>query len=112
MSKVARKVQVGSVIDITATAVVSGGDPVNFGDRVGIASADAVIGETIALQVDGVFEFTAVTADAIAIGDKIYLDNVGSTDATVVSTSNKVIGYAATTKVAGVSGTVNVLLGA
>ena len=111
MSKTGRFIQKGEVVDIVATADVLGGDPIDFGTRVGIASADALTGEGVALQLDGVFEFTATTADTIALGDKIYLDNVGGVEATTVSTSNQTIGYAVTEKAGAVAGTVNVKLG-
>lgn len=111
MAKIARKVQVGDTVDVVATAPVVGGQPIDFGVRVGIASTDAVADELFALQLEGVFEFTAVTADTIALGDKIYLDNVGGVEATTVSTSNKIIGYAVTEKAGAVAGTVNVKLG-
>jgi len=112
MVKIARFVQEGKVVDIIATADVVGGQPIDFGARVGIASADALTGEGVALQLEGVFEFTAVTADTIALGDKIYLDNVGGVEATTVATSNQTIGYAVTEKAGAVAGTVLVKLGA
>lgn len=112
MAKTARYVQEGKVVNIVATADVSGGDPISFGTRVGIASADALTGEGVALQLEGVFEFTATTTDTIALGDKIYLDNVGGVLATTVATSNKVIGYAVTEKAGAVAGTVLIKLGA
>ena len=111
MAKVARFVQEGKVVNVTAPADVSGGDPIDFGTRVGIASTDALSGEDVALQLEGVFEFTATTADTIALGDKIYLDNVGGVEATIVSTSNQTIGYAVTEKAGAVAGTVLVKLG-
>jgi len=111
MAKTARKVQDGLVVNVIADANYSGGDPINFGARVGIASTDVVTGEEVALQLEGVFQFTAVTANTIALGDKIYLDNVGGVEATTTATSNKTIGYAVTEKAGAVAGTVNVKLG-
>ena len=96
MAKIARKVQEGDVVNVIAVADVSGGDPMDFGARVGIVSADALTGGDVALQLEGVFEFTAVTVDTIALGDKIYLDNVGGVEATITATSNQTIGYAVT----------------
>ena len=110
-TKIGRKVQDGLVVDVVVGADVSGGDPINFGTRIGLASADAVTGEYVALQLEGVFEFTAVTADTIALGDKIYLDNVGGIEATITATSNKTIGYAVTEKAGAVAGVVSVKLG-
>jgi len=112
MAKTAVKVQLGDVVNIVADADYNVGDPIDFGVRVGIASADVVSGGDVALQIEGVFQFTAVTANTIALGDKIYLDNVGGIEATTTLTDNQIIGYAVTEKAGAVAGTVNVKLGA
>ena len=111
MAKIGRYVQEGKVVDIVASADVVGGEPIDFGARVGIASFDALTGEDVSLQLEGVFEFTAVTADTIALGDKIYLDNVGGIEATITSTANQTIGYAVTEKAGATAGVVLVKLG-
>ena len=111
MAKIAVKVQTGNVVNIVADADYSVGDPIAFGARVGIASTDVVSGGDVALQIEEVFQFTATEADTIALGDKLYLDNVGGVLATTVSTSNKTIGYAVTEKAGAVAGTVNIKLG-
>ena len=111
MAKTAVKVQEGGIIDVTATGTISVGDAVAFGTGVGIASVDAVSGDVFALQIEGVFQFTGLTADTFALGTVVYLDNVGGVTATTVSTSNKQIGYAVTEKAGAVAGTVNVKLG-
>jgi predicted RecA/RadA family phage recombinase len=112
MAKTAVRVQDGAIIDVIVGADVNGGDPINYGTRVGIASTGALAGESVAMELEGVFEFTAVTADTIAYGTKLYLDNVSGTDATTVATSNQVIGYATTEKAGAVAGKVNIKLGA
>jgi len=109
MAKEGRFVQAGRVIDIIATADVAGGDFVNWGTRVGVASADAVTGEGIALQIEGVFEVEAPTALVVAVGDKIFWD--GSAITKTVA-SNKYIGFACSAKAGAVDGTVLVKLGA
>ena len=111
MAKIASKVQTGDVVNIVADADYSVGDPIDFGTRVGIASTDVVSGGDVALQIEGVFQFVATEADTIALGDKIYLDNVGGILATTTTTSNQIIGYAVTEKAGAVAGTVNVKLG-
>lgn len=111
MGKTAVRVQLGDVVNIVADAVYKVGDPISFGARVGIASTDVPLGGDVALQLEGVFQFTAVTANTIALGDKIYLDNVGGVEATTTATSNKTIGYAVTEKAGAVAGVVNVKLG-
>jgi len=110
MAKIGRKVQEGLTVDIVADADYNGGDPIDFGTRVGIASADVIAGEEVALQLEGVFQFTALTADTIALGDLLYLDNVGGVEATTTATSNQFIGYAVTEKAGAVAGTVNIKL--
>ena len=111
MAKIAVKVQLGDVVNIVADADYSVGDPIDFGTRVGIASTDVLTGGDVALQIEGVFQLTAVTADTVALGDKIYLDNVGGIEATITATANQIIGYAVTEKAGAVAGTVNVKLG-
>ncbi len=111
MAKTASKVQTGDVVNIVADADYNVGDPINFGSRIGIASTDVVAGGDVALQIEGVFQFTATEADTIALGDKIYLDNIGEILATTTTTSNQVIGYAVTEKASATAGTVNVKLG-
>ena len=111
MAKIGRFVQKGDVVNIVATADVVGGQPIDFGTRVGIASFDALTGEDVYLQLEGVFEFTAVTADTVALGDKIYLDNVGGIEATITATANQTIGYAVTEKTGAIAGVVLVKLG-
>lgn len=110
MATAVRK-QVGDIIDITAGSDLNGGDPVDFGTRVGIASTGVLSGESVALQLEGVFEFVAVTANTFALGDKVYLDNVGGVEATTTATSNQIIGYAVTEKAGAVAGVVRVKLG-
>jgi predicted RecA/RadA family phage recombinase len=110
MAKVATRVQKGDVIDIVLIADVNGGDPVDFGSRVGIASTGGKAGETIALQIEEVFQFTAVDADVIVLGTKMYVDSTGLL-ATTDNSTNRYIGEAVTEKAGGVAGTVNVKLG-
>ena len=111
MAKTAVKVQLGDVVNIVADADYNVGDPINFGSRVGIASTDVASGGDVALQLEGVFQFTAVTANTVALGDPMYLDNVGGIEATTTDTSNQFIGYAVTEKAGAVAGTVNIKLG-
>ena len=111
MAKTGTKVQTGDIVDVVAVADISVGDGVSFGTGVGIASTDALTGETFALQIEGVFQFEGTEADTFALGDKVYLDNVGGILATSVSTANQMIGYAVTEKAGAVAGTVNVKLG-
>ncbi len=111
MAKTAMKIQTGDVVNIVADADYSVGDPVDFGTRVGIASTDVLTGGDVALQLEGVFQFAGTGADTIALGDKLYLDNVGGVLATTTATSNQVIGFAVTEKAGATAGVVNIKLG-
>jgi len=111
MAKTARFVQEGKIIDVIATADTNGGDFIDFGSRVGVASTGVLAGESVALQVEGVFEVAAVDADTVSLGAKLYVDATGVL-ATTDATSGRVIGYATTEKAGAVAGTVLVKLGA
>jgi len=86
MAKEATKIQKGAVVDYTASATIANGDVVPLTDRVGVALGDAVAGDTISLELEGVFEITAATADAIAFGDVLYFDHINRV-ATILSDS-------------------------
>jgi predicted RecA/RadA family phage recombinase len=112
MGKVGRKVQEGDIIDVIAPIDLLGGDPIDFGDKIGIASTDALIGELVAMQIEGVFEFDGALTDTFAFGDKVYLDSVGRKEVVVSPTNNKLVGYAVSEKAGAVAGKVRVKLGA
>lgn len=75
MAKEAIKIQTGSVVDYTATGTVANGDIVPLTDRVGVALDDAVSGDSISLELDGVFEIPAATDDEIVFGSILYFDH-------------------------------------
>lgn len=103
-------VQEGNVIDYTAAAAHSSGDPIVIGSMVGIALTDAAIGDVISVALEGVYEIPAATAE-ITLGAKVYWDAdgnpVGGTSgagaATATDTSNTLVGYAIAAKAATVS---------
>ena len=68
-------VQRGDTLDIIASADVASGDVVIKGSIIGIANADAAIGDTFALDVVGVFNLPKVAALAIGQGDTVYWDS-------------------------------------
>jgi len=84
MAKEATKIQKGEVVDYTATAAIANGDVVPLSDRVGVATNDAVIGDVISLELEGVWEIAAATADAVSFGDVLYFD---ATNRVVTKTS-------------------------
>ena len=75
MAKEAVRVQDGNVVEYKASGVVAVGDVVVLGDRVGVSCGDAVEGELISLDLHGVFNIEAATADAIEFGDVLYFDD-------------------------------------
>ena len=106
---IGKRVQNGEVINFTAAAALSGGDVLAFGTRGGVVVKDTASGDLAALQIEGVFEFTGLTADTIAFGDALYYDTAASV-VTVTVGSNILLGKATTEKAGAVAGTVNVKL--
>lgn len=112
MSRLLVKVQEGNVINITPASAVTGGEVYPFGARVGIIVSDAVQGEPVGLELEGVFRIPSAEDDTIALGDTLYWDatnNVATIDS--ADGANLRVGYACTEKAAGVSGTCDVKLG-
>ncbi len=105
---VGKKVQDGDVINIIAATDLSGGDIVAFGARGGVVTTDALTGELTGLQIEGVFEFTAVTADTFALGDAVGY-NIATDDVTA-GAGDVPLGKATTEKAGALAGTVNVKL--
>lgn len=69
-------VQPGGIIEITApVGGVTSGDPVQIGAGIlGIGALDALVTESVNIQVEGVFDLDKVSAQAWAEGDPIYWD--------------------------------------
>lgn len=87
-------IQPGEVLDHVAAAVIVSGQAVLLGKRVGIALGNAAIGETVAVQVKGVFNVPKVTANVVAQGALLYWDDTAKLFTTTVGT-NTLAGYAA-----------------
>ena len=68
-------VQNGRTLDITAPAAVLSGGVVIKGAIIGVSNVDAAEGDTIAVDVEGVFSLPKVAALAINQGDAVYWDN-------------------------------------
>jgi predicted RecA/RadA family phage recombinase len=66
-------VQPGETLEVTApTGGVSSGDVVVIGALVGVAAADAAEGAPVNVQTCGVFDVPKTSAQAWAVGDRIY----------------------------------------
>jgi predicted RecA/RadA family phage recombinase len=103
------RIQNGKVLDYvngTGTAILSG-SLVIFGVLFGIAVTDIAIGETGAVELQGVFELPKATG-AITQGAKVYWDATAGKITTTAST-NTAIGAASEAALSG-DATVKVLL--
>jgi len=110
MSKQATKIQTGAIVDYTAIALVANGDVIALASRIGIAQGNAETGEVIALDLEGVYEMTAKTADAIAFGDVVYFDDTAK-EITTTATANTLAGMATSEKASTVAGSIQVKIG-
>lgn len=77
-------VQPGGTIEITApTGGVTSGEPVQIGGIIGIGALDALVSESVNIQVEGVFDVDKVSAQAWAEGESIYWDDTAELMTTV-----------------------------
>lgn len=70
----ARYVQRGETIDFinNTSAVIEAGDVVTLGTRIGVAATTIDVGAKGAVNVIGVYEFTALGTEALTIGQAVY----------------------------------------
>ena len=105
--KEALEIQDGRVIDYTLAGSVNVGDVIPLGSSmVGIAVISGLAGEVISVDTEKVWQVTAKTSEAIAVGDILYFD-VTNRELTKTSTGNVKAGKAMTSKSA-VAGTINI----
>lgn len=77
MAKEAIEYQKGQTIDLTLSGDVSVGDIIPLGlAMVCVAVTSGLTGEVIAVETEKVWQVTAATADAVAVGDQLYFDAV------------------------------------
>lgn len=95
-------IQLGDVLDYTATQAVASGVLVVIGARVGIAVANIPAGETGPLRVKGVVELAKLGTDAAEQGERLYWDAANSR-LTTTEAGNVLAGYAAQAAGAGVT---------
>jgi predicted RecA/RadA family phage recombinase len=86
-------IQKGDVITIVAAAAIESGDAVVVGAKVGVAVADAGIGESVAVALEGVYELPKKAADTIDQGQAVYWD-ADPGEITETSTDHILAGYA------------------
>lgn len=87
-------VQDGDNIDFTAGAAYDGGDPVLLGELIGFVVATVASGSVGVAKIKGVFNAPKVSAQAWAVGDRIYWDDSGSLFTNVRDTDVHFAGYA------------------
>ena len=85
--------QPGRTIPLPAPYAVTSGDGLLVGAIFGFASTSVGAGESVETTLVGVFDIKKTAAQAWAIGDKVYWDNVAK-EATKTSTNNTLIGAA------------------
>lgn len=71
-------VQPGEVIDYTAGANKTSGQPVLIGTRLGVCLADIANGSTGPAAMSGVYTVTKLSTDVVAQGAALYWDNSNS----------------------------------
>ena len=105
------QVQDGDVITVTAPYAVTSGQGCQVGAALfGIASGDAASGATLELQLEGVYDVTALSTDTAAVGDLLYWDNTNKRLTTTAS-GNTLAGFAVAAAGSGVT-TVNIKINA
>ena len=68
-------VQPGNTIDVLAPANVSSGFGVRLVSLFGIASNTVLSGEALTIQVEGVVDVAKLSANVMAVGDKVNWNN-------------------------------------
>ncbi len=87
-------VQHGNVLSFLAPYAVASGAPFKVGSFVAVAvTAAAATGAAVEGMTEGVFQLPKVSAQAWAVGDKVYWDDTAKL-MTTVSTSNTLVGAA------------------
>lgn len=86
-------VQHGDVLTFVAPYAVASGVPFKVGGLVAVAVNAAALGGAVEGKTEGVFALPKVSAQAWAVGDKIYWDDAAKL-MTTVATSNTLCGAA------------------
>lgn len=85
----------GDVLTIVAPYDVDSGDGCQRGLIFGVAQTDADSGDSVAIVRNGIWELAKTSAQAWAVGDAIYWDNINKVCTTASSTNQKVgVAYA------------------
>lgn len=68
-------IQPGKTLDLLAPNDVLSGEAFIIGSIFAVASADALSGEDVVGEVEGVFELPNLTTNVVAVGDKLNWNN-------------------------------------
>jgi predicted RecA/RadA family phage recombinase len=82
-------IQPGRTITVPAPRILKSGEACRIGALFGVANGDAVNGELVDLDLEGVFDLPKVAAQAVAVGDELYFD-----EATKLLTKTQPVGAA------------------
>lgn len=85
-------VQEGDIIDYTATANLSAGDIIVYGELIGQVVSDVLDTEIVGLRVTGVIDAPKLSTDTPAAGAKVYWD-AGNTRLTTTASTHKQAGH-------------------
>lgn len=91
-------IQKGDRIEFVATAAIASGAIVEVGALAGISAGSYAIGDTIVVNLEGVYEVPKV-AGAVTLGAKLYSNASGS--ATTTASTNVFLGYAFSNQASG-----------
>lgn len=72
-------IQPGDHITITAGSTVASGDVVQAGQLLGIATDDAVMGQTLTIKTTGVFRVPKATSESWTVGALVYWNGTAMT---------------------------------
>lgn len=100
------RIQKGKILQVTngTGSTVTAGSGILVGTKVGVATVDIANSATGSVAMDGVFNVTKLSTDAVTQGAALYWDNTNKR-LTTTSSGNTYAGYAAA---ASGSGTANV----
>lgn len=112
MAKVIQESYTGEVLIMDALVDTGVLDVVEFAGSIGVAQTSGLAGEKISVKTVGVFEMTADTASAFAVGDSVKYDNaLGVIVPSAHADGDVVAGVAWSAKSATVAGTIQVKIG-
>jgi predicted RecA/RadA family phage recombinase len=90
--------QPGRTLDMLLASDVESGGIVNAGGLIGIAQTDGDIGDTIAVDLEGVYSLAKATGTAWTLGEKLYWH---PSPGQVQTTGTIIIGHAAAAAASG-----------